>query len=66
MTILRVKNPEILKKLRHSKASRFLAEPLGPTTVIVYPGAAKKIAAILAEWGYLTEIKLEHYEHHNE
>jgi hypothetical protein len=66
VTILRVKNPEILKKLRHSKASRFLAEPLGPTTVIVHPGAAKKIAAILAEWGYLTDIKLEYYEHHNE
>jgi Helicase conserved C-terminal domain len=59
ITILRVKNPEILAKLRQSKASRFLGEQLGPTAVAIHSGAGKKVAAVLAEWGYLSEIKLE-------
>jgi hypothetical protein len=57
--VLRLSNPDLLKAVRQSRASRFLGEPLGPTTVVVKPGAWKKVIAILAEMGYLGEADLE-------
>lgn len=54
--ILRVKSPEILQELRASRVARFLGDPLGPTTVIVNPGARQKVLDSLAEMGYLGEI----------
>ena len=57
VTILRLSNPEIMEKLRKSRAGRFLGDPLGPTTVIVNPGAWKKVIAALAEMGYLAEVR---------
>ena len=57
--ILRLKTPEMLQMLRASRAARFLGEPLGPTTVIVKPGAREKVLGILAEMGYLGEADLE-------
>jgi len=60
--VLRVSSPEILKALRGSRASRFLGDPLGVTSVIIKPGAAVKIQAALAELGYLTEMKIENKE----
>jgi hypothetical protein len=57
--VLRVKSPEILKELRASRAARFLADPLGPTAIIVKPGAWEKVLNILAEMGYLGEADLE-------
>lgn len=54
--ILRLGSPELLQTLRTSRAARFLGDPLGPTTVIVKPGAGEKVLAILAEMGYLGEI----------
>jgi hypothetical protein len=56
VTVLRLRSPELLAALRGSRAARFLSEPLGPTTVIVKPGAWEKVLAILAEMGYLGEI----------
>jgi len=56
VTILRLGSPQILHSLRNSRAARFLAEPLGPTTVIVKAGAGEKVLAILAEMGYLGEV----------
>jgi hypothetical protein len=53
--VLRLANPELLQTVRASKAGRFLGEPLGPTAVIVKPGALEKVLAILAELGYLGE-----------
>jgi hypothetical protein len=55
--ILRVTSAEVLQALRKSRASRFLGEPLGQTTVIIKPGAARKVLAALAELGYLGEIR---------
>jgi len=55
VTLLRLGSPEILAALRRSKAARFLGDPLGPTTVIVQPGAQAKVMAVLAELGYLAE-----------
>ncbi len=55
-TILRAARPEVLEELRKSKAARFLGEPLGPTAVIVKPGALPKVEAALAEMGLLLEI----------
>jgi hypothetical protein len=59
VTILRVANPEIIQALRTSKAARFLGEAPDPKMVIIRPGAWEKIAAVLAEMGYLSEIKVE-------
>jgi len=57
--VLRVRNPEILKVLRESRAARFLGDPLGSTAVVVNPGAWEKVITILAELGYLGELDLE-------
>ena len=56
LLILRVKSPRMLQKLRASRANRFLVESLSPHAVIVKPGAADKVLAVLAELGYLGEI----------
>lgn len=53
--ILRVRSPEILQTLRASRLARFFGDPLGPTTIIVKPGARSKVLAMLAEQGYLAE-----------
>lgn len=55
VTVLRLSSPELLQTLRTSKVARFLGDPLGPTTVVVRPGAAEKVLAFLAEIGYLGE-----------
>lgn len=57
VTVLRLSNPEIMEKLRKSRAARFLGDPLGPTAIIVNPGAWKKVLAALAEMGYLGEVR---------
>ncbi len=57
VTILRLSNPEIMEKLRKSRAARFLGDPLGPTTVIVNSGAWSKVLTVLAEMGYLGEVR---------
>jgi hypothetical protein len=53
--VLRVSRPEVLEELRKSKASRFLGEPLGPTTIVIKAGAQTKVMAALAELGLLAE-----------
>jgi hypothetical protein len=53
--LLRLSRPEVLEELRKSRAGRFLGEILGPTTVVVKPGAHAKILAALGELGLLTE-----------
>ena len=55
--ILRVTSAEVLQALRNSRASRFLGEPLGPTTIAIKPGATPKVLGALAELGYLGEIR---------
>lgn len=55
--ILRVDQPRILQALRDSPAGRFLGDPLGPTAVILNPGAEEKVAAALARLGYLADIE---------
>ncbi len=57
--VLRVEDPRILQALRESTAARFLGDPLGPTSVILHPGAEEKVAAALARLGYLTDIAFE-------
>ena len=54
--VLRVSSPDILEELRASRAVRFLGDPLGPTTVIVIPGAKEKVLSALVEMGYLGEV----------
>ena len=55
--ILRLRSPEMMQALRSSRAARYLGDPLGPTAVVVKPGAAEKVLAALAEMGYLGEIE---------
>ena len=57
--ILQLSRPEVLEELRISKAARFLGEVLGPTAVIVKPGAESRVVAALGELGILTDIKLK-------
>jgi hypothetical protein len=57
--VLRLSSPELLQALRNSRAARFLGDLLGPTTVIVRPGAGEKVLAALAEMGYLGEAKID-------
>jgi hypothetical protein len=57
LPVLRLSTPELLQELRNSRLSRFLGEPLGPTSVIVKTGAMDKVLAGLAEMGYLGEIE---------
>ena len=54
--ILRLGSPELLQSLRNSRAARYLGDPLGPTTVVVKPGAGEKVLEILTEMGYLGEL----------
>jgi hypothetical protein len=56
LLVLRVASPDILQELRASRAARFLGDPLGPTAIVVKPGAADKVFAALAEMGYLGSI----------
>jgi hypothetical protein len=51
--VLRVSSPEILEELRKSRATRFLGERLGPTTIVIKRGAQSKVMAALAELGIL-------------
>jgi hypothetical protein len=57
MVVLRVVSEDILQALRKSRASRFLGESLSPTTIAVKPGAVDKVLGVLAELGYLGEIR---------
>jgi len=54
--VLRLSSPEMLAALRNSRAGRFLGDLLGPTTVIVKPGAEERVQAALIELGVLGEI----------
>ncbi len=55
--LLRVGTPEILGKLRQSRAARFLGDPLGPTAIIVKLGAEEKVLGALLEMGYFGELE---------
>lgn len=55
LVVLKVSRPEVLNELRASKAGRFLGEILGPTTVVIQPGAQARVASALAELGILAE-----------
>jgi len=59
LVVLKVSKPDVLAELRASKAGRFLGEPIGPTTVVIQPGAQSKVLAALAELGLLAESRLE-------
>jgi hypothetical protein len=54
--VLRLGSPELLKTLRNSRAARYLGDMLGPTTVVVKPGAGEKVMEALTEMGYLGEV----------
>lgn len=55
-SVLRLGTPELLDKLRASRAARYLGDPLGPTAVIVKLGTEEKVLAVLSEMGLFGEI----------
>jgi hypothetical protein len=59
VTVLRVRDPSVMKVLRESRYSRFLGDPLGPTTVIVQPGRVQNVLAGLANLGFLGEVLIK-------
>ncbi|MBT3337501.1 MAG: hypothetical protein HN855_05610 [Anaerolineae bacterium] len=59
ISVLRLSKPEDLRKLRESKAGRFLGMVLNPTTVEIPAGASKKIMAALIEMGIFMEDERE-------
>jgi len=59
LLVLRLAEPELLGKLRESKASGCLGETLGPTAVLVKPGCGSRVGAALRELGILTDLPRE-------
>lgn len=55
--LLRVKDPEIIQTLRRSRASRYLGESLSPHVIIIQAEAWEKVASVLLEMGYLSEVR---------
>ncbi len=53
VTLLRVSDPQVLRRLKDSSASRFLGESFGTTAVEIKPGAEDKIRHILVEMGLI-------------
>ncbi len=64
VVVLRLKDPELLVKIRNSKVNRFLGEPLGPTAIIVRDNAWKKVVDAISEMGFLADIQFEDEELH--
>ena len=56
LLVLRLSEPELLEKLRESKASSCLGEALGPTAVLLKPGCGSRVRAALRELGVLTDL----------
>ena len=56
LMVLRLAEPELLEKLRESKASGCLGEVLGPAAVLVKPGCGPRVRAALRELGILTDL----------
>ncbi len=53
MTLLRVNDPQVLKRLKESSAARFLGESFGSHAVEIKPGAEDKIRQVLTEMGLI-------------
>jgi hypothetical protein len=58
--LLRVKQPEILKKIKlHPRASKLIVEELNPTTAIIEPQGVELLTKIFMEMGILSQVDLE-------
>ena len=57
--VLRLGSAAALKALRASRAARYLGEPLGPSAIVVKPGAGQQVLHALLELGYLGELEGE-------
>jgi len=56
LLVLRLAEPDLLEKLRESKAAGCLGEALGPTAVLVKPGCGSRVRAALRDLGILTDL----------
>lgn len=55
VTVLRVRDTEIINQLKKSKVARFLGDSLGPASIIIKPGGWEKVQGFLFEQGYLSK-----------
>ncbi len=51
--LLRVSEPQVIRRLKESSAARYLGESFGSTAVEIKPGAEDKIRQILGEMGLI-------------
>ena len=57
--ILKLENPELLEKLKRSRAGRQIIEVLSSSTCTVRPGGIEAVRDALAELGYLVDFQLD-------
>jgi len=55
VTLLRVSNPELLKKLMEGNSSKFIKEILTPSIAIIHTGSENNIENAIFELGYFTD-----------
>lgn len=53
VTLLRVSDPDVIRRLKGGQAARFLGETYGSAAVEIKPGAEEKVRQILAEMGFI-------------
>jgi hypothetical protein len=53
VTLLRVSDPQVIRRLKEGPSARFLGETYGSTAVEIKPGAEEKVRQILAEMGFI-------------
>jgi len=57
LSILRVRSPEILKKVQKSHASKYIQQILNPTTAIIAAGKEERLTELLLSLGFLADIE---------
>ncbi|GAB4477212.1 MAG: hypothetical protein Kow0088_15800 [Anaerolineales bacterium] len=55
VSLLRVRAPEILEKLKNSRSAKYIQQILDPTTAIIIAGKEKNLVEQILELGYFTQ-----------
>lgn len=59
LTILHVRSPDILDKIKKSRSAKYLHQILNPTTAVINSGQEKKIAELFLSMGYLVDLEID-------
>ncbi|PWH20338.1 MAG: hypothetical protein DDG59_00735 [Anaerolineae bacterium] len=57
ISLLRVRSPEILEKIKRSPCSKYVQQVLNPTTAVIAQGKEKKLVEQLLTLGFLAEVE---------